>query len=112
MTGWGAMLGLVTLVVVLPITGGVAAGSYPAAVKVVVAAGFGALFLYSCLLVFRGVSRSWVEGRLFRYSGGLAQLVRDDPEPLVVRWADTDAFTVSVYEADKANAYLTGFTLH
>ena len=112
MTGWGALLGLVTLIIGLPVTGGVAAGSYQAATKVLVAVVFGALFLFSCLLVGRGVSRSHVEGRLFRYSGGLAQLVRDNPEPLVVRWADADTFTVSVSEPDEANAYLTGFTLH
>jgi hypothetical protein len=112
MTGWGALLGLVTLIIGLPITGGVAAGSYQATTKVVVAVVFGAVFLFSCLLVGRGVSRSHVEGRLFRYSGGLAQLVRDSPEPLVVRWADADTFTVSVSEPDEANAYLTGFTLH
>lgn len=112
MTGWGALLGLVTLVMGLPITGGVTAGSYPETAKVVVAVVFGTLFLFSCLLVARGASRSEVEGRLFRYSGGLAQLVRDNPEPLVVRWADADTFTVSVHEPKEPNAYLTGFTLH
>ena len=112
MTGWGALLCLVILLMGLPITGGMAAGSYPTAMKVAVAVGFGALFLFSCLLVGRGVSRSWVEGRLFRYSGGLAQLVGGNPEPLVVRWDDADTFTVSVHEPDEANSHLTGFTLH
>jgi hypothetical protein len=112
MTGWGALLGILTVLMGLPIVAGISAVHYALTTKVVVGAVFGALFLFSCLLVGRGVSRSRVDGRLYRYFGGLAQLVQDEPEPRVVRWTDVDTFTVSVYKLDEATARLNGFTLH
>jgi hypothetical protein len=61
------------------------------------------------LLFGAGVRRSTVSNRLFRYSDGLAQLVRDEPEPRVARWADVRDFTVFYFEADDAPPRLTGF---
>ncbi len=41
----------------------------------------------------------------------LAQLVGDEPEPRVARWADVKDFTVDYYEADEVTSRFNGFSL-
>jgi hypothetical protein len=108
-TAWGIMLGVIVFIVGLPVLGGVDAGPNPLAARVAVTAMVGALFAACCWLLVAGPARSPVTSRLFRYSGGLAQLVRDEPEPRVARWADVRDITVDYFDAEDAAARLNGF---
>ena len=78
---WGGLLGTIVFFVGLPVVGGVDGGPNPLAAKVIVAAVAGGLFAACCVLFGVGLARSPVKTRLFRYSGGLAQLVAGEPEP-------------------------------
>jgi hypothetical protein len=108
---WGGLLGIIVFVVGLPVVGGVDGGPNPLAAKVIVAAVAGGLFAACCVLLGVGLARSAVKTRLFRYSGGLAQLVADEPEPRVARWADVRDFTVHYFESDDGPPRLTDFQL-
>jgi hypothetical protein len=105
----GGLLGVITVVVGAPVAAGIAGGPYQLAVKAVVAALVGGLFAACCALVGVGLARSTVSNRLFRYSGGLAQLVRGEPEPRVARWADVRDFTVFYHQSDEEPPRLSGF---
>jgi len=52
-----------------------------------------------------------VTRRLFWYSGGLAELTGDEPEPRIMRWADVQTATTVFYESDETAARLTGCIL-
>jgi hypothetical protein len=105
----GGLLAAIVALIGGPVAAGVAGGPYPPTAKVVVAAIVGGLFAACCVLFGVGVRRSTVSNRLFRYSDGLAQLVYDEPEPRVARWADIKDFTVFYFEAHDAPPRLTGF---
>jgi hypothetical protein len=106
---WGGLLGIITVVTGTPVAAGIVAGQYQLAVKVVVATLVGGLFAACCALVGLGLARSTVSNRLFRYSGGLAQLVRGEPEPRVARWADVRDFTVFYHQSEEEPPRLSGF---
>jgi hypothetical protein len=108
---WGGVLGTIVFLVGLPVAGGVAGGPSAPATKVIVAAAVGGLFAACCVLFWAGLARSPVTTRLFRYSGGLAQLVGSEPEPRVARWSDVRDFTVHYFEADDAPPRLSDFQL-
>ena len=108
---WGGMLGVIVLIVGVPVAGGVGAGPNPLAAKVAAAVVAGGLFAACCALLAAGLARPRVTSRLFRYSGGLAQLVRDEPEPRVARWADVRDLTVDYFDAEDAAARLNGFSV-
>jgi len=63
----------------------------------------------ACALLGVGIARSRVSDRLYRYSGGLVQLVRGEPEPRVARWADVRDFTVFYDQTDEEPPRLSGF---
>lgn len=101
---WGGLLAIVLAIFGLPVV-----SVLPA--KAVTAVVVGALFAACCALSGVAVARSPVTTRLYRYSGGLAQLAGDEPEPRVARWADVRDFTVHYFEADDAAPRLSDFTL-
>lgn len=101
---WGGLLAIVLAIAGLPVV-----SVLPA--KAVAAIVVGALFASCCALSGVAVARSPVTTRLYRYSGGLAQLVGDEPEPRVARWDDVRDFTVHYFEADDASPRLSDFTL-
>lgn len=107
--GWGGLLGVIVALVGAPVAAGVAGGPYAVAVKAVVAALVGGLFAACGVLVAAGIARSTVSNRLFRYSGGLVQLVGGEPEPRVARWADVREFTVYYDQTDEEPPRLGGF---
>jgi hypothetical protein len=72
----------------LPTLIGIDAGPYTGVTKAVVSAVVGALFAGCAWLLAEGRSRTRLTSRLYRYSDGLAQLVGDEAEPRVARWAD------------------------
>jgi hypothetical protein len=111
MTGWGALLGFLTVVAGVPVIAGMTAGHYTLTTRVTIAAALGALFLFSCVLVGFGVSRSVVDSQVFRYSGGLAEVTADEAEPRVARWADVREFTVWTSGTEETEARLTRFAL-
>jgi hypothetical protein len=106
---WGGLFGAIVFFGVAPVTIGVDAGPYPLAAKVALAAVFGILFAPCCWLLAVGLARSPVTSRLFVYSGGLAQLSRDEPEPRVARWADVRDLTVDYHDAEDTPPQLDGF---
>jgi hypothetical protein len=65
----------------------------PATARLIVLAGAVCAALVGWWLVRLG-ARPRAEDRLFLYSGGLIQLVHDEPEPRVVRWAAVDTVTI------------------
>jgi hypothetical protein len=105
----GGVLGSIVVVVGTPVAAGIAGGPYPLAVKVVVPALVGGLFAACCALLGVGLARSTVSNRLYRYSGGLVQLVRGEPEPRVARWADVRDFTVFYHQSDEEAPRFSGF---
>jgi hypothetical protein len=106
---WGVLLGIIVVLGGVPLAAGLAAGSGTLAAKVVAAVTVGCLLAASGVLIRIGIARSSVSNRLFRYSGGLAQLVRGEPEPRVARWADVKDFTVTYAEPDEAPPRFSGF---
>jgi hypothetical protein len=110
-TVWGFLLGPLVAIVGVPVAAGVARGPHTPATKLVVAVVFGGLLAICCLATGIGVARSEPRNRLFRYSGGLAQLLPGEPEPRVARWADVSEFTVSYFEGEDVAARLDGFSL-
>lgn len=106
---WGGLLGVIVALVGGPVAAGVAGGPYPLAVKTVVAVLVGGLFAAACALLGVGLARSRVSDRLYRYTGGLVQLVRGEPEPRVARWADVRDFTVFYDQTDEEPPRLSGF---
>jgi len=108
-TVWAVLLSPLVAIVAVPVVVGVARGPYTPATKVITAVVFGGLLAVCCLLAGIGIARSEVRNRLFRYSGGLAQLVHGEPEPRVARWADISEFTVSYFETEDTAARLNGF---
>jgi hypothetical protein len=106
---WGGLLGVIVALAGGPVVAGVAGGSYTLAVKTVVAILVGGLFAAACALLGVGIARSSVSDRLFRYSGGLVQLVSGEPEPRVARWAEVRDFTVSYDQTDEEPPRLSGF---
>jgi hypothetical protein len=107
----GIILGSVVLVVGIPVAIGISGGPYPAAGKVVTDVIVGGLFAACCALFGAGRARTETTTRLYRYSEGLAQLVGDEPEPLVARWADVQDFSVDYYEPEDMPPRLNGFRL-
>jgi hypothetical protein len=110
-TGLGVVFCGIVLVAGLPTLIGIDAGPYTGVTKAVVSAVVGALLAGCVWLLAEGRSRTRLTSRLYRYSDGLAQLVADEPEPRVARWADVKDFTVDYYEADEATPRLNGFSL-
>ena len=108
---WSGLAGVFIAIVGLPTVAGVSGGPYSPSTKVIVAAVFGGLFLICCLALVSGIVRSAPRHRLFRYSGGLAQLLHGEPEPRVARWSDVGEFTVTYFESDETAARLDGFSL-
>ena len=106
---WSGLLGVIVVLVGVPVAAGVAGGPSALAVKAVVAALVGALLTASCALLGVGIARSTVSGRLFRYCGGLIQLVPGEPEPRVARWADVRDFRVFYSHSDEAPPRLSSF---
>jgi hypothetical protein len=110
-TGLGVVFGGIVLVAGLPPLTGIDAGPYTGVTKAVVSAVVGSLFAGCAWLLAEGQSRTRLTSRLYRYSDGLAQLVGDEPEPRVARWADVKDFTVDYYEAHEVTPRLNGFSL-
>jgi hypothetical protein len=110
-SGWGLLLAPLVAIAALPVVVGVAGGPYTLTSKVVVAVVFGGLLAISCLVACIGIARSEVRDRLFRYSGGLAQLAHGELEPRVARWADVTEFTVTYYESEDTAARVSGFSV-
>jgi hypothetical protein len=110
-TGLGVVFGGFVLAAGLPALIGIDAGPYAGVTKAVVSAVVGALLAGCVWLLAEGRSRTRLTSRLYRYSDGLAQLVGDEPEPRVARWADVKDFTVDYYEADEVTPRLNGFSL-
>jgi hypothetical protein len=52
-----------------------------------------------------------VTSRLFWYSGGLAEVIGDEPEPRVMRWADVETVSTVFYEGEDTPVRLTGCIL-
>lgn len=102
LAAFGFVLGLLAVIVGLPVISVVTGVAHTAAPKAVIAAVFGGLFLLGCLLLGLGVAISPVDHRLFWYSGGLAELARDEPGPRVVRWADVETVTIIYRDVDDA----------
>lgn len=69
-----------------------------AAIAVIAPAG--TLFLLGLLLRRLGLPGSIVRRRLYWYSDGVIELVHDQPEPRVVRWADVETVSISYSEGD------------
>ena len=103
---WGGLLALVAGIAGIPAIAGDAGWA-----KVINAAVFGGLFLLGCLVLGLGIARAPVTGRLFWYTGGLAELTGDDPEPRIVRWADVETVTTVYYEGEETPLRLTGCIL-
>ena len=110
-TGLGVVFGGIVLVAGLPTLIGIDAGPYTGVTKAVVSAVVGALLVGCVWLLAEGRSRTRLTSRLYRYSDGLAQLVGDEPEPRVARWADVKDFTVDYYESDEVMPRFNGFSL-
>jgi hypothetical protein len=110
-TGLGVVFGGFVLAAGLPTLIGIDAGPYAGVTKAVVSAVVGALLAGCVWLLAEGRSRTRLTSRLYRYSDGLAQMVGDEPEPRVARWADVKDFTVDYYEADEVTPRLNGFSL-
>lgn len=108
---WSGLLGVFIGIVGLSTAAGVSGGPYSLSTKVIVASVFGGLFLICCLTLATGIIRSAPRHRLFRYSGGLAQLLHGEPEPRVARWSDVGEFTVTYFESDETAARLDSFSL-
>jgi hypothetical protein len=106
---WGGLLGVIVAIVGGPVAAGVTGGPYTVAVKTVVAVLVGGLFAAACAPLGVGIARSTVGDRLFRYAGGLVQLVHGEPEPRVARWADVRDFTVFYDQTDEEPPRLSGF---
>jgi hypothetical protein len=111
LAAWGFLLGVLAVIVGLPVVGVVGGAAHTPTPKEVVAAAFGGLFLLGCLLLSLGVAISPVDQRLFWYSGGLAELARDEREPRIVRWADVETVTVIYRDDDEAAPELAGCVL-
>jgi hypothetical protein len=71
----------------------VALASTPWPPRLIVLAGAVAAFLAGWQLMRLG-GRPRAINRLYRYAGGLIQLLYDEPEPRVLRWSDVDSVTV------------------
>ena len=110
-TGLGIVFGGFVLAAGLPTLIGIDAGAYPGVTKAIVSAVVGAVFAGCVWLLAAGRSRTRLTSRLYRYSDGLAQLVGDEPEPRVARWADVEDFTVDYYESDEVTPRFSGFSL-
>jgi hypothetical protein len=106
---WGALCGAIVFVGGLPAVIGLAAGPYTHVSKAVVAGVVSVLLATCCLLVGVGLARATFTSRLYRYSDGLAQIVGDEAEPRVTRWADVKDFTVHLYESDEVAPRIDGF---
>jgi hypothetical protein len=106
---WGGLCGVIVLVGGLPTVIGVAAGPYTHVSKAVVAGVVGILLATCCILLGSGLARATFTNRLYRYSGGLAQIVGNEPEPRVARWADVKDFTVHYWESDEVTPRIDGF---
>ena len=102
--GWSGLLGIILVIIGVPVVA-------VAPPKAIAAAVVGALIAACCALFWVSMARTPVTTRLFRYSGGLAQLVGDEPEPRVARWADVRDFTVEYFEPEDAAARLSDFRL-
>jgi hypothetical protein len=97
----------------LPIALGFAISSAPAWAKVIFAAGVAGLLFLGVSLIAVGRRREVVvRSRLALYSGGVAQIDRDEPEPRVLRWADVESLTVDL-QTDEGTliSRLASFTL-
>lgn len=73
------------------------------------AATFGTVAAGCCLMHFRGAARAQVTGRLYWYSGGLAEFSGDTPEPVVARWADVETVTVTFWREYDTTPTITAF---
>lgn len=103
---WGGLLAFVAGIAGVPVIAGV-----PGLAKVINAAVFGGLFLLGGLILGLGIAWGPVTGRLFWYSGGLAEFADDEPEPRVLRWADVETVTTVYYESDESPTRLSGCVL-
>jgi hypothetical protein len=92
--GTGQIVGGVTLATAAVVAALIAAFvSTPWLPRLIVLAGAAAAFLAGWLLIRLG-GRPRAINQLFRYAGGLIQLVHDEPEPRVLRWSDVDSVTI------------------
>jgi hypothetical protein len=73
------------------------------------AAAFGTVVAGCCVWHFHGVSRAQVTGRIYRYSGGLAEFSGDPPELRVARWADIETVTVTFWREYDTTPTITAF---
>lgn len=97
---WSIGLALVVAFVGGIVAGGIASGPDSLTTKTVVALVVGVLFVACGVTGAYGIGQSTVRRQLFRYSGGLAQLIDGEPEPRVARWQDVSEFTVSYFQGD------------
>jgi hypothetical protein len=100
------------LVFVTAIAGPVAIVADAGAAQAINTVVFVGLFFLGGLMLGLGIARASVTRRLFLYSGGLAELTDDQPEPRVVRWADVEAVTITYLEREEYPDMLHGCTLH
>jgi hypothetical protein len=69
------------------------------------------------VLTLAGIVTVWLLGRharslviwhrIYRYPGRIIQMVSDEPEPRVLRWAEADTVSLAFYEPDEAPIILT-----
>jgi hypothetical protein len=109
--GGAAIFGFIVLINGLPVTIGISGGPYTATSKLITDLVFALLFAACAVSFGVGMARSTVTRRLYRYSGGLAELVDGQPEPSVARWADIAEFTVDYFESDESLPRISGFAL-
>jgi hypothetical protein len=95
-TGWGFLLGTCGGAIGLGTILGISARSFALSTKLIVAAAIAGAIAICWLMVGIGAMRARVGRRLFHYSGGLAQLARGEPEPLVLRWPDIETVTIAL----------------
>jgi len=103
--GWWAGYALLLLAVM---GGLVVIASSHGVVREAAAITAGALAAASAALMARSPRAAW--DRLLRYPGGLAQLVAGAPEPLIVRWDDVVAVSMTFGSSDDHDA-LDGITI-
>jgi len=79
--------------------------AFTAATRVIIAAVCAGAALLGWRLMRMGVRTRAVD-RLLRYSGGLVQLIHDEPGPRVIRWAEVDS--VTPYFSSDTESNITG----
>jgi hypothetical protein len=92
----GGLLLILSLFAGLPVGISVGVSSASPTAKLIVVAIFCGMFVLGWPLVAMGVLHEVADNRVALYSGGVAQLRREEPEPNVLRWADIETVTIEL----------------